>query len=152
MSHQSLTGLGCGERAPDFVAPVEDGTETRFYARAGGRPALLLFTSSGSHAVFRVAMALADRASLHLVVPEGRLSAEDLRTSENQFLKTQDLTAPASALDDTDLFQDDGVVREASCGEVDWGFAGDYVIAMHKILHNFVHKAQFSSIQNAFES
>ena len=113
MSHQSLTGLGCGERAPDFVAPVEDGSETRFYARAGGRPALLLFTSSGSHAVFRVAMALADRASLHLVVPEGRLSTEDLRTSENQFLKTQVPTAPASALDDTDLFQDDGVVREA---------------------------------------
>ena len=35
--------LGRGERAPDFVLPVRDGTPTRFYARAGGSPTLLLF-------------------------------------------------------------------------------------------------------------
>ena len=36
-------GLGRGERAPDFVLPLQDGTPTRFYARAGGTPAVLLF-------------------------------------------------------------------------------------------------------------
>lgn len=35
--------LGLGERAPDFVAAVADGTPTRFYARAGGRPAVVAF-------------------------------------------------------------------------------------------------------------
>ncbi len=35
--------LGRGERAPDFVLPCQDGTPTRFYAHAGGRPAVLLF-------------------------------------------------------------------------------------------------------------
>lgn len=33
-----------GERAPDFVLPIADGPQTRFYARAGGRPTLLIFT------------------------------------------------------------------------------------------------------------
>ena len=37
------SGLGRGERAPDFVLPLQDGTPTRFYARAGGTPAVLLF-------------------------------------------------------------------------------------------------------------
>ena len=37
------SGLGRGERAPDFVLPLQDGTPTRFYARAGGMPAVLLF-------------------------------------------------------------------------------------------------------------
>ena len=35
--------LGQGERAPDFVLPGQDGRPTRFYAHAGGRPAVLLF-------------------------------------------------------------------------------------------------------------
>jgi predicted 2-oxoglutarate/Fe(II)-dependent dioxygenase YbiX/peroxiredoxin len=35
--------LGWGERAPDFVLPCQDGTPTRFYAKAGGVPTLLLF-------------------------------------------------------------------------------------------------------------
>src|SRR5213592_1999998 len=35
--------LGRGERAPDFVLACQDGTPTRFYAHAGGRPAVLLF-------------------------------------------------------------------------------------------------------------
>jgi peroxiredoxin len=35
--------LDRGERAPDFVLPCQDGTPTRFYAKAGGRPTLLLF-------------------------------------------------------------------------------------------------------------
>src|SRR4029450_3062614 len=37
------SGLGRGERAPDFVLPLQDGTPTRFYARAGGTPTVLLF-------------------------------------------------------------------------------------------------------------
>jgi predicted 2-oxoglutarate/Fe(II)-dependent dioxygenase YbiX len=32
-----------GQRAPDFVLPRRDGTPTRFYAIAGGRPAVLMF-------------------------------------------------------------------------------------------------------------
>ena len=36
--------LNRGERAPDFVLPIMDGAQTRFYARAGGRPTLLIFT------------------------------------------------------------------------------------------------------------
>ena len=36
--------LNRGERAPDFVLPIMDGPQTRFYARAGGRPTLLIFT------------------------------------------------------------------------------------------------------------
>ena len=35
--------LGRGERAPDFVLPLKEGTPTRFYALAGGRPTVLLF-------------------------------------------------------------------------------------------------------------
>src|SRR5512132_4042315 len=36
-------GLGRGERAPDMVLAARDGTPTRYYAQAGGRPALLVF-------------------------------------------------------------------------------------------------------------
>lgn len=43
MKNRDMPGLGRGERAPDFVLPLQDGTPTRFYARAGGRPAVLLF-------------------------------------------------------------------------------------------------------------
>lgn len=32
-----------GERAPDFVLPIYNGTRTRFYAHAGGVPTVLLF-------------------------------------------------------------------------------------------------------------
>ena len=35
--------LNRGERAPDFVLPIMDGLQTRFYSRAGGRPTLLIF-------------------------------------------------------------------------------------------------------------
>ncbi|MCZ6632702.1 MAG: 2OG-Fe(II) oxygenase, partial [bacterium] len=35
--------LGRGERAPDFVLPLQNGTPTQFYARAGGNPTLLIF-------------------------------------------------------------------------------------------------------------
>ena len=35
--------LARGERAPDFVLPIQDGGPTRFYGHAGGRPTLLVF-------------------------------------------------------------------------------------------------------------
>src|SRR5215218_7840664 len=39
----AAAGLGRGERAPDMVLASRDGTPTRYYAHAGGRPALLVF-------------------------------------------------------------------------------------------------------------
>lgn len=39
-------GLGRGERAPDFALPLQDGTQTRFYARAGGHPVVLFLFES----------------------------------------------------------------------------------------------------------
>ena len=38
-----MPGLGRGERTSDFVLPLEDGTPTRFYAKAGGRSTVLIF-------------------------------------------------------------------------------------------------------------
>jgi predicted 2-oxoglutarate/Fe(II)-dependent dioxygenase YbiX len=38
---------GRGERATDFVLPLEDGQKTRFYGRAGGEPTLLVFLQDG---------------------------------------------------------------------------------------------------------
>lgn len=35
--------LDQGERAPDFVLPCQNGTPTRFYAKVGGKPTVLLF-------------------------------------------------------------------------------------------------------------
>lgn len=42
------THISQGERAPDFVLPIHDGTPTRFYARAGGTPTVLVFLSDAS--------------------------------------------------------------------------------------------------------
>ena len=41
-------GLERGERAPDMVLPAADGTPTRYYAQAGGRPALLVLADADS--------------------------------------------------------------------------------------------------------
>lgn len=41
--HPPTSRLSRGERAPDFVLPCQDGTPTRFYAKAGGKPTVLLF-------------------------------------------------------------------------------------------------------------
>jgi peroxiredoxin/predicted 2-oxoglutarate/Fe(II)-dependent dioxygenase YbiX len=55
--------LGRGERAPDFVLPCQDGTPTRFYAHAGGRPAVLLFYDAAAvDDLRRFAEALTDGA------------------------------------------------------------------------------------------
>ena len=47
MSDTGEWGLSRGERAPDFVAPLEGAGPARFYARAGGRAALVIFASAG---------------------------------------------------------------------------------------------------------
>jgi predicted 2-oxoglutarate/Fe(II)-dependent dioxygenase YbiX len=43
---QETQGLGRGERAPAFVLRLQQGTPTRFYAIAGGRPVVLIFCES----------------------------------------------------------------------------------------------------------
>ena len=61
--HTATRPLGRGERAPDFVLPCQDGTPTRFYAKAGGRPAVLLFyDAEDMDELRRFAAALTDGA------------------------------------------------------------------------------------------
>lgn len=61
--HTATRPLGRGERAPDFVLPCQDGTPTRFYAKAGGRPAVLLFYDAEDvDELLRFAEALTDGA------------------------------------------------------------------------------------------
>ena len=92
MTEQRAGGLSAGERCPDFVAPMPDGPETRFYARAGGRPALLVFTIQPGDTARAIVAGLQERASLHIVLPE----------------------APsAAAIEGVEIFLDDGVLREA---------------------------------------
>lgn len=56
--------LGRGERAPDFVLPSQDGTPTRFYSQAGGRPAVLLFYDADEvDALLHFSEALNERAA-----------------------------------------------------------------------------------------
>ena len=87
MDDDRTCGLSRGERAPDFVAPLEGGGPARFYARAGGRPALVIFTRQLC-ASTRAALDIAETAaSRHLVVPE---------------------EAEAAPLAEVDLFRDDG--------------------------------------------
>lgn len=62
-----------GDRAPDMVLPSADGTPTRFYGQAGGRPALVLFADeSSAGALQSLAAGLAaddDGLSVHVVGP-----------------------------------------------------------------------------------
>jgi peroxiredoxin len=61
--HTATRPLGRGERAPDFVLSCQDGTPTRFYAKAGGRPAVLLFyDAEDMDELRRFAAALTDGA------------------------------------------------------------------------------------------
>jgi predicted 2-oxoglutarate/Fe(II)-dependent dioxygenase YbiX len=85
-------GLGVGERVPDFVAPLEGGGPTRFYARAGGRPAVLVFAPLSAEAPEAILAAIGEAASRHLVVPD---------------------EATAEALDGIDVFRDDGNLAAA---------------------------------------
>lgn len=85
-------GLGPGERAPDFVAPDETGAMVRFYARAGGRPALVLFGSDLTDAVAQALQHLGQVASVHAVLSGG---------------------SSAAPIEGADVFVDDGVARKA---------------------------------------
>lgn len=59
----SMQRLDRGERAPDFVLPCQDGTPTRFYAKAGGRPTVLLFCATGAgDELLRLAQVFNNRA------------------------------------------------------------------------------------------
>jgi predicted 2-oxoglutarate/Fe(II)-dependent dioxygenase YbiX/peroxiredoxin len=69
-----VIGLERGERAPDMVLPAADGTPTRYYAHAGGRPALLVFADAASAPrLAALAAALDDDAiqalTIHVVGP-----------------------------------------------------------------------------------
>ena len=66
-------GLGRGERAPDMVLPDASGTSTRYYAHAGGRPALLVFAGADAAPLDALATGLDGigpaRLSVHVVAP-----------------------------------------------------------------------------------
>ena len=72
-------GLERGERAPDMVLPTPDGTQTRYYAHAGGAPALLVFAAdAGAQPLRALAEGLADAAlTVHVVAPPG-FAADDV--------------------------------------------------------------------------
>ena len=92
MNEDQTSGLSRGERAPDFVAPLEGAGPARFYGRAGGRPALLIFAPGVCAAATSALDAAGDAASRHLVVPD---------------------EAEADPLPGVDLFRDDGKLRAA---------------------------------------
>ena len=92
MSDHRQGGLAGGERAPDFVAPLEGTGPARFYGRAGGRPAVMIFASGASPAARAALDAAGDAASRYLIVPD---------------------EADADPLPGVDLFRDDGKLRAA---------------------------------------
>ena len=92
MSDTGEWGLSRGERAPDFVAPLEGAGPARFYARAGGRPAVVIFTPRVCAATQAALEAAGDAASGHVVVPDA---------------------AEAPPLPEIDVFRDDGKLRAA---------------------------------------
>ena len=78
----AAAGLGRGERAPDMVLPSRDGTPTRYYAHAGGRPALLVFADeacvAGLDALAEGLAAIGDAdLTVHVVGPPA-LAGHDL--------------------------------------------------------------------------
>jgi predicted 2-oxoglutarate/Fe(II)-dependent dioxygenase YbiX len=73
--------LARGQRAPDFVLPGVDGTPTRFYAKAGGAPTVLLHSGPASLAAVRelaegLGERVPDQLSVHLVW-RGELAFDD---------------------------------------------------------------------------
>jgi hypothetical protein len=79
----AAAGLGRGERAPDMVLASRDGTPTRYYAHAGGRPALLVFADQACvarlDALAEGLTAIGDKAlTVHVVGPPA-LAGHDLR-------------------------------------------------------------------------
>jgi predicted 2-oxoglutarate/Fe(II)-dependent dioxygenase YbiX len=78
----AAAGLGRGERAPDMVLASRDGTPTRYYAHAGGRPALLVLADEACvarlHALAEGLTAIGDaHLTVHVVGPP-ELAGHDL--------------------------------------------------------------------------
>jgi predicted 2-oxoglutarate/Fe(II)-dependent dioxygenase YbiX len=76
----AASGLGRGERAPDMVLASRDGTPTRYYAQAGGRPALLVFADEGCVArldALAEGLGAVGDLTVHVVGPAG-LAGHDL--------------------------------------------------------------------------
>jgi predicted 2-oxoglutarate/Fe(II)-dependent dioxygenase YbiX len=69
----AAAGLARGERAPDMVLASQDGTPTRYYAHAGGRPALLVFADEACvarlHALAEGLTAIGEDLTVHVVGP-----------------------------------------------------------------------------------
>ncbi|MGM0578084.1 MAG: 2OG-Fe(II) oxygenase [Myxococcota bacterium] len=78
--------LAAGVRLPDFVARRADGTPTRYYGVAGGRPTILLLGAEtcSDEALRRVSATTRDRAPLH-VLARGH-TAPDVRSATHLFL------------------------------------------------------------------
>ena len=77
-------GLGRGERAPDMVLASRDGTPTRYYAHAGGRPALLVLADQACvarlDALAEGLGAVGDEdLTVHVVGPPALAGHHDLR-------------------------------------------------------------------------
>ncbi len=66
----SNQGPDRGERAPDFVLPLAKGTLTRFYARAGGSPTVIIFGSDDDDSLKGLGSRLPDNLSLVVIRPE----------------------------------------------------------------------------------
>lgn len=72
MSNGRTEGLERGDRAPDFVAPL-DGRPTRFYSRAGGRPTVIAFCAGGDAGLLEpLASGLEDVPAFAVVRPEAK--------------------------------------------------------------------------------
>ena len=66
---QPVPRLSRGERAPDFILPSLDGTPTRFYAKAGGTPTVLLFSDANQiDTILCLSEELKNRPDLYLMV------------------------------------------------------------------------------------
>ncbi len=78
MMTKEMPGLGRGERAPDFVLPLENGSPTRFYAKAGGSATLLIFDTELTARLPRFSQGLDESVSgvpIFAVKPTGQKAA-----------------------------------------------------------------------------
>ena len=95
---QPVPRLSRGERAPDFILPSLDGTPTRFYAKAGGTPTVLLFSDANQiDTILCLSEELKNRPSIKmsiLAILENNLLSAQSVTTKNKidfpvFLDTQ---------------------------------------------------------------
>ena len=95
---QPVPRLSRGERAPDFILPSLDGTPTRFYAKAGGTPTVLLFSDANQiDTILCLSEELKNRPSIKmsiLAILENNLPSAQSVTAKNKidfpvFLDTQ---------------------------------------------------------------